>query len=91
MSPIAVWSPSARTVTIVTCEAALPLPVDRILCIADHLDCAHHLMAGRGTISLSDSAGNWLRLAVADLPDLAADIRDAFAIPARVAALRAEL
>lgn len=87
MTPIAIWSPSARTVTIVTREAVVALPASRILAVADWFDWLHDLMAGKGTISISSAEGHWLRLATADLADLAAGIRDAVATPAHARAL----
>jgi len=91
MTPIAVWSPSAATVTIITAEGSFAVPERTTLAFADQLDRVHQLMRGAGTASFSLTGdGGWMRIEVRDLADLAAGIRAAFAIPAHRDALLAE-
>lgn len=90
---VAVYSPRLRTVTIVTEAGVVPIDEDRVLIVAELLDRAARFVCEGDCVGVRIIGDDWLVVThdnAVEIAELAEGVRDAFAIPAHVAALTAE-
>jgi len=92
--PVAVYSPRNRTVTIIHGDDIFALIEDDVLDAADRLDLSAdmaEIFGHDGTVRTRIAPDRFLTIPLADARQLAQGIREAFAIPAKVAALIAPM